>query len=366
MVRLMMAIGSVLALVTALATAQDALPRELVAMADAERAFAKTATVNGWRDAFLEFFADDAVALGREVTLAKDGLRKQPSPPFSEFELVWEPRLGDVAASADLGWLTGPSTSINHTAKDPKPGHGCYLSVWRKQPNGTWRVFIDVGAGAPEPVPFAPGFTRMPFGDRYVGKAGEARQGSGGEEPGRSGSRSERTDGGARSQPGLRQPRHPIVAPPSPRIDADRRRRGHCRVVERARVGSRCEGRRCRSGRRGRLRLHLRHLRDQDAQAAIGRLPPALEPRRRRTMVADGGCRPAVPAVGGVWGRRNTGSRRRIEAERRRTKDRSRRDETAGLDGAGRPPAAFVRLLGAPFLRGESVLSASSPAARLR
>ena len=167
------AIGCVLALVTALVPAQDGVPRELAAMADTERAFAKTATLKGWRDAFLEYFADDAVALGRDVTLAKDGLRKQPSPPFSEFELVWEPRLGDVAASADLGWLTGPSTSINHTAKDPKPGHGCYLSIWRKQPNGTWRVFIDVGAGAPEPVTFAPGLTRMPFGARYVGKTGD-------------------------------------------------------------------------------------------------------------------------------------------------------------------------------------------------
>ncbi len=143
-----------LALVTGLVTAQDALPRELVAMADAERAFAKTATVKGWRDAFLEFFADDAVALGREVTLAKEGLRKQPSPPFSEFELVWEPRLGDVAASADLGWLTGPSTSINHTAKDPKPGHGCYLSVWRKQPTAR-------GASSSTSVPVRPSRFRL-------------------------------------------------------------------------------------------------------------------------------------------------------------------------------------------------------------
>ena len=117
------------------------------------------------------------MALGREVTLAKDGLRKQPSTPFSEFELVWEPRLGDVAASGDLGWLTGPSTSINHTAKDPKPGYGCYLSIWRKQPDGRWRVFIDVGAAAPEPVSFAPGFTRMPFGARYAGKEGKEAAG---------------------------------------------------------------------------------------------------------------------------------------------------------------------------------------------
>jgi ketosteroid isomerase-like protein len=159
--------------VTALVTAQEAVPPALAAMANAEREFAKTATVKGWRDAFLDFFADDAIAFAPQVILAKDRLRKQPSTPFSEAELVWEPRTGDVAASGELGWLTGPSTSINHTKPDAKPGYGCYLSVWRKQPDGQWRVFIDVGAGSPEPVPFAPGFTRMAFDRRYVGKGNE-------------------------------------------------------------------------------------------------------------------------------------------------------------------------------------------------
>ena len=158
------------ALVTALATAQAGAPPELVAMADTERAFAKTATVKGWRDAFLEFFADDSIAFANGVTSAKERLRQQPSTPASVFELLWEPRLGDVARSGELGWLTGPSTSINHSAKDTKPGYGCYLSIWRKQADGTWRVFIDVGAGSPEAVTFAPGFNRIAFGERYEGK----------------------------------------------------------------------------------------------------------------------------------------------------------------------------------------------------
>lgn len=164
-------IGCVIALVTALVTRQN-VPPDLAAMADTEREFAQAATVKGWRDAFLDFFADDAIAFAPQATSAKDRLRKRPSTPFSEYELVWEPRLGDVAASGDLGWLTGPSTSVNHTSNDRKPGYGCYLSIWRKQPDGRWRVYIDVGADAPEPVPFARGFTRMAFGERYAGKEG--------------------------------------------------------------------------------------------------------------------------------------------------------------------------------------------------
>jgi len=154
---------------------QEQIPADLAAMADTERAFAKAATVKGWRDAFLEFFADAAIAFVPEVTSAKDRLRKQPDTPFSVFELVWEPRTGDVASSGDIGWLTGPSTSINHTSPDKKPRYGCYLSVWRKQPDGTWRVFIDVGADSPEPVPFAPGFNRIALPSRYAGKDDPAK-----------------------------------------------------------------------------------------------------------------------------------------------------------------------------------------------
>lgn len=160
--------------VTAFVTAQSAVPPALLAMADTERAFAKAATVKGWRDAFLDFFADDAVAFAPQVTSAKDRLRQQPSTPFSELALVWEPRTGDVAASGELGWLTGPSTSTNHKDPAAKPGHGCYLSIWRTQPDGAWRVYIDVGISAPEAVPFPPGLTRTTTATHYRGTEGKA------------------------------------------------------------------------------------------------------------------------------------------------------------------------------------------------
>jgi ketosteroid isomerase-like protein len=155
---------------------QEAIPPDLLAMAETEREFARTATKKGWRDAFLDFFADDAIAFTPAVVPAKDRIRKQPSVPFSELELIWEPRTGDVAASGDLGWLTGPST-ITNRAKDPKPSYGCYLSVWRKQPDGRWRVLIDIGADSPVTVPFALGFTRIAFGARYTGKEGKEAAG---------------------------------------------------------------------------------------------------------------------------------------------------------------------------------------------
>ena len=170
----MLRVLAVLGLAAAVLPIQSDIPMPLAAMAQTEREFAKAATVLGWRDAFLEYFADDAIAFSAGVVPAKEGLRKQPSTPFSIAELVWEPRTGDVAASGDLGWLTGPSTSINRKAAEPVTRYGCYLSVWRKQANGQWRVFIDVGTNAPEPVTFPTGFTRTTIPNPYTGRESKA------------------------------------------------------------------------------------------------------------------------------------------------------------------------------------------------
>ena len=154
--------------ITTLVTAQQPVRTDLEALADTERAFAKAAVSKGIRDSFLEYFDDEAIAFGPAPTSAKARLRAGPGRPFSEHELIWEPRTGDVAASGELGWLTGPSTFTDRTDPKGQPHYGNYLSVWRRQPGGAWRVFIDVGADAPQPVPFAPGFTRFPFGARYA------------------------------------------------------------------------------------------------------------------------------------------------------------------------------------------------------
>ena len=152
------------------ARAQEPGSSALDGMVNAERAFAKAATQKGIRDSFLEYFADDAIAFNPSPVSATDRLRSRPGRPFSELELTWEPRMGDIAASGELGWLTGPSTFIDHTTAGAAPQPGNYLSVWRRRSSGPWRVFIDVGSQPPQAVSFAPGFTRFPMSSRYAGQ----------------------------------------------------------------------------------------------------------------------------------------------------------------------------------------------------
>jgi len=141
----------------------------MAALAEAERAFARETAKVGIRAGFLAWFARDSIGFHPSLGNAWDQLSARPAPPDPTAALrEWEPRVGDVAASGELGWLTGPST---FTAPDGSKRYGNYLSVWTRRPEG-WRVFIDVGADAPSPVPFAPGFVRMPAAaGRYVAPA---------------------------------------------------------------------------------------------------------------------------------------------------------------------------------------------------
>lgn len=163
---------AVLALVAALATSlssQDSHPAALTGMVEAERAFARRATVVGWKQAFLEYFADDAVGFDGDRTVpAKAQIAQIPDPP-KDAQLIWGPRYGDIAASGELGWLTGHSTSINPARNNGAPRYGNYTSIWKRQADGTFKVLIDVGVNLPMEAPFAPGFVRAPAANRFRG-----------------------------------------------------------------------------------------------------------------------------------------------------------------------------------------------------
>jgi ketosteroid isomerase-like protein len=139
--------------------AASALPPALVAMADAERAFSRRAAETTPRQAFIEFFADESVNFQPDPGPARERLRKLPPPKPGAPAFQWEPRTGDVAASGDLGYLTGP---VRYAQPDGSIRHGCYFSVWKKQADGTFKVILDVGVQPPSEVPFAPGFVRAP------------------------------------------------------------------------------------------------------------------------------------------------------------------------------------------------------------
>jgi len=59
----------------------------------------------------------------------------------SSFTLTWEPMGADMAASGDLGFTYGVYTlSLQDTSYK-----GTYVSIWKKQKDGSWKYVMDTG-----------------------------------------------------------------------------------------------------------------------------------------------------------------------------------------------------------------------------
>jgi ketosteroid isomerase-like protein len=130
-----------LALSPSLLTAQD--PSELAKQVfEAETRFAQSMTSRDFAR-FAEHVADDAIFFGAEgaqrgkaaVLAAWRPFFDGPAAPFS-----WRPEAVEVLESGGLALSTGP-------VLDPSGQRvGTFNSIWRREPDGRWRVIFDKGS----------------------------------------------------------------------------------------------------------------------------------------------------------------------------------------------------------------------------
>ena len=111
-------------------------------LAAEEGKFAAHSVKHGMRAAFIEFFAAKSWLLRPEPVDAQAWLQARPDPAIV---IDWKSQRTILSASGDLGFSTGPS--IYRSKTDPKApaAHGQFFSIWQKQANGEWKVFIDHG-----------------------------------------------------------------------------------------------------------------------------------------------------------------------------------------------------------------------------
>jgi ketosteroid isomerase-like protein len=118
-------------------------------LAAAETAFAAHSMREDMRAAFLANFAEDGVFVRGGWTNARASLLPRQAPPIV---LDWRPVFTEVAASGDMGLSTGPSKITSRTNPAQPPGYGQFVSVWKREPGGPWRVVADLGIAHVEPV----------------------------------------------------------------------------------------------------------------------------------------------------------------------------------------------------------------------
>ena len=117
--------------------------QDLNAMVAAEEAFARMAKDKNTRDAFLHFLHDDAVTVDANGPVTGKGRLRKQQPNASL--LSWEVTFGDISAAGDLGYDTGPWRYYATRADSVAVAWGHFHSIWKKQPDGSWKNMLDVG-----------------------------------------------------------------------------------------------------------------------------------------------------------------------------------------------------------------------------
>lgn len=115
----------------------------LASLVAAERAFAAHSMDISTQGAFQAWLADNAVLYRPRAVRAHEYLRARPMP--QSLVLGWEPVFADVAAAGDLGYTTGPWIASNRERRDVQPTFGEYVTLWRRQADGSWKAEVDAG-----------------------------------------------------------------------------------------------------------------------------------------------------------------------------------------------------------------------------
>lgn len=119
---------------------------ELQKLVETELQFARTAAEKGTRSAFLEFLADDGVIFSPTEMNGKLVWKGRPESPAL---LSWNPAWADISADGKFGYTTG-GWEFRPKGKTDKPsGFGEYVTLWQKQPDGTFKAVLDIGIRHP-------------------------------------------------------------------------------------------------------------------------------------------------------------------------------------------------------------------------
>jgi ketosteroid isomerase-like protein len=109
-------------------------------------------------DAWMDFYADDAVVLPPNEALAttQQAIRKSLTDMLGAPGLVltWEPTKVEVAASGDLAYLYGAyQLKMQNEKGVPVSDYGKNVEIWKKQPNGGWKCIVDTWNSDLPPAP---------------------------------------------------------------------------------------------------------------------------------------------------------------------------------------------------------------------
>jgi len=118
---------------------------------DLEARFAK-ATAEGGGQAFAEWFAEDGMTLGngQAPVRGRAAIAKQATWLAKDYQLLWTPTDAAMSPAGDMGYTWGHYEGHSRDANgNPVVVAGRYLTIWRREPDGSWKVALDASSEEP-------------------------------------------------------------------------------------------------------------------------------------------------------------------------------------------------------------------------
>ena len=118
---------------------------------DLEARFAKDVLGRGGA-AFADWFAEDGVALGNGAAplVGRVAIAKSANWSPQAYQLTWTPTDAAMGPSGDVGYTWGHFEGHSKDANGNKVAtSGRYITIWRRQADGKWKVVLDAGSNEP-------------------------------------------------------------------------------------------------------------------------------------------------------------------------------------------------------------------------
>lgn len=120
-----------------------------------DREFAR-ATKAKRADGLISYFADEAVVPKNPPLAGKFAIGDYYQKVFSvpDFSLTWVPTKAEVFTGGKLGYTVGKYVAkFKDKSGKRMEQDGTYITVWKKQDDGSWKVIEDTGSEAGPPRP---------------------------------------------------------------------------------------------------------------------------------------------------------------------------------------------------------------------
>lgn len=130
----------------------------------ADKAFAAATAAQGL-EGWMAAFESTAIQMEPDVpfTPGAEHIRAGIAPAFADtsWHLTWEPTMAFASIAGDLGYTLGTWRSTRIAANGAeRVSTGKYVTIWRKQADGGWKVAFD--GGNPDTAPKIPGAIAAP------------------------------------------------------------------------------------------------------------------------------------------------------------------------------------------------------------